>query len=72
MVMEERGLKINMKYCRRIFSTYLRTNGIEYELIDLLQGRIPKTVFARHYFRPDFEKDVERIRKKISQLSVSF
>jgi hypothetical protein len=21
----------------------------------LLQGRIPKSVFARHYFRPDFD-----------------
>ena len=55
------GLDMNMAYCRKIFSTYLRMNGIESELIDLLQGRIPKTVFARHYFRPDFDKDVQRV-----------
>jgi intergrase/recombinase len=48
--------------------TYLRMNGIESELIDLLQGRIPKTVFARHYFRPDFEKDTERIQKSLDGL----
>jgi intergrase/recombinase len=46
-------------------------NGVESELIDLLQGRIPKTVFARHYFRPDFDRDVERIRKMIGSLSAA-
>jgi intergrase/recombinase len=56
----------------RAFGFTQNMNGIESELIDLLQGRIPKTVFARHYFRPDFEKDMERIRKKIGQLSTIF
>ncbi|WP_337863821.1 integrase [Nitrososphaera sp.] len=69
MALEERGMTTQMKYCRKIFSTYLRMNGVESELIDLLQGRIPKTVFARHYFRPDFEKDVERIRKVLVSLA---
>ncbi|AIF84576.1 hypothetical protein NTE_02528 [Candidatus Nitrososphaera evergladensis SR1] len=68
MALEERGMATNMKYCRKIFSTYLRMNGIESELIDLLQGRIPKTVFARHYFRPDFEKDMVRIRNVLEKL----
>jgi intergrase/recombinase len=44
---------MNMAYCRKIFATYLRNQGIEPETIDLLQGRIPKSVFDRHYFRPD-------------------
>lgn len=47
-------LKMNMNYCRKIFATYLRNNGIEQEIIDLLQGRIPKSIFVRHYYRPDF------------------
>lgn len=69
--LERKQLSTNLKYCRKIFSTYLRMNGVESELIDLLQGRIPKTVFARHYFRPDFEKSVARIRKKIVKLGAS-
>lgn len=64
------GLEMHMKYCRTIFSTYLRMHGIESELIDLLQGRIPRTVFARHYFRPDFDKDMKRIRKQLDRLQV--
>ncbi len=71
LIVKRRSLDMNMAFCRKIFSTYLRMNGVESELIDLLQGRIPKAVFARHYFRPDFDKEVKRIRKVISKLSYS-
>lgn len=37
------------------FACYLVQSGIEYEIIDLLQGRVPKSVFARHYFNPSLE-----------------
>ena len=49
-------MKVHMNYCRKIFATYLGNNGIEQEIIDLLQGRIPKSVFAKHYYRPDLER----------------
>ena len=68
LVIKRRGLDMHMGYCLKIFSTHLRTKGIAPELIDLLQGRIPKVVFARHYFRPDFVKEVKRMRKMISSL----
>jgi intergrase/recombinase len=57
---------MNMAFCRKIFATHLRMNGIEQETIDLLQGRIPKSVFVRHYFRPDFNHD--RIKEAIYSL----
>jgi Archaeal phage integrase len=63
-----RKLGMNMSYCRKIFATYLRTKGVEQETIDLLQGRIPKSVFARHYFRPDFENVQNKIRKSLNIL----
>ena len=63
-----RKLGMNMSYCRKIFATYLRTKGVEQETIDLLQGRIPKSVFARHYFRPDFANIQNEIRKSLSIL----
>jgi len=50
---------MNMNYCRKIFATYLRNRGIESEIIDLLQGRIPQSVFLRHYYRPNI--NYERI-----------
>jgi Archaeal phage integrase len=63
-----RKLGMNMLYCRKVFATYLRTKGIEQETIDLLQGRIPKSVFARHYFRPDFGNIQKEIRKSLNTL----
>jgi intergrase/recombinase len=58
---------MHMNYCRKIFATFLRTRGIEQEVIDLLQGRIPKTIFVRHYYKPDYEI-FNRIREKLDEL----
>lgn len=58
---------IHTKYCRKIFATYLRNNGIEQEIIDLLQGRIPKSIFVRHYYRPDLVR-FEKIRELLDTL----
>jgi hypothetical protein len=38
-----------MAYCRKIYASWLRQSGIESEIVDLLQGSVTKTVFARHY-----------------------
>jgi hypothetical protein len=57
LAVKRKKLDMNMAYCRKIFATHLRTHGIEQEIIDLLQGRAPKSVFAKHYFRPNFNYD---------------
>jgi intergrase/recombinase len=59
-------LKMHMAYCRKVFATHLRINGISQEEIDVLQGRTPTSVFSRYYFRPDF--DNLRIRNVIENL----
>jgi intergrase/recombinase len=58
-----------MAYCRKIYASWLRQSGIESEIVDLLQGRIPKTVFARHYFTPsiDYRDRVIRALSKLRQ-----
>src|SRR5581483_1428597 len=66
--LKRRGLKMRMGHCRKIFATYVRMNGVEQEIVDLLQGRIPKSVFARHYFRPDFKDRNDKIRLLINSL----
>jgi intergrase/recombinase len=50
---KRRKIPFNLNYCRKIFATYLRMQGIEQEMIDLLQGRLPKSIFLRYYYRPD-------------------
>ena len=49
---------MRIKELRSYFATYLRQHGILAEYIDLLQGRIPKSVFARHYLKLDSIKDL--------------
>ena len=66
MAIRKSDLHMHMAYCRKIFATHLRNDGIEQEIIDLLQGRAPKSVFSRHYFRPDFNH--QRIRDSIESL----
>lgn len=56
-----------MSHCRKIFVTLLRNEGVESELIDLLQGRIPNSIFVRHYYRPDMSK-FDPIREKLVKL----
>ncbi len=63
---------MRMAYCRKIFGTWLRQNGVETEFVDLLQGCAPTTVFAYHYFRPDIAKEQERIREMIRKLHKKF
>jgi len=50
--------KVRIKELRSYFATYLRQNGILAEYIDLLQGRIPKSVFARHYLKIEDVKEL--------------
>ena len=72
MAGRHRNLSMQMKYCRKIYASYLRQAGIESEIVDLLQGAMPRAlVFARHYFRPNAEyKDrvlldaVNKLQKK--------
>ena len=61
------SVSMNMYYCRKVFATYLRNEGIEPEIIDLLQGRISTSIFVRHYYRPDSSK-FDEIRKMLTKL----
>jgi intergrase/recombinase len=59
---------MKMYFCRKVFATFLRNQGIEQEIIDLLQGRISNGVFVNHYYRPNINKI---ITDKISPVLVS-
>ncbi len=64
---------MNMYYCRKVFATYLRNNGIEPKIIDLLQGRISSFVFVNHYYRPDVSEIIaKRIRPVLDELTNIF
>ena len=47
-----RCLSMRVKYARKIYASFLRQQGIEPEIIDMLQGRTSKSIFIRHYMTP--------------------
>ena len=67
LTFERNNQKFYMSYCRKIFATFLRNESIEPEIIDLLQGKIPNSIFVRHYYRRDFSKFNE-VREKLAKL----
>jgi intergrase/recombinase len=54
------GLSMRLKYCRKIYASWLHKSGISESLIDMLQGRIGKNIFLRHYLTPssDYKQQV--------------
>jgi intergrase/recombinase len=48
-----RGIKCDMRFCRKIFASWLRKEGIQPEVVDMLQGRVSQSVLTRHYLTPD-------------------
>jgi hypothetical protein len=53
----------------KVFATFMRNKGIEPEIIDLLQGRISRSVFVNHYYRPDINEIItNRIRPVLDNL----
>jgi intergrase/recombinase len=67
LALSRKEIKMNVSICRKIFATFLRNERVEQEMIDLLQGRIPRSVFVRHYYGPDVSK-FDEIREKLDRL----
>ena len=53
---------------RKIWATYMRNHGLEPEIVDLLQGRTPKSIFLRHYYRPDMKPLIEKVRENLEEM----
>ncbi len=64
-------LSMRLKYCRKIFASFLHKQGISDSLVDMLQGRIGKNIFLKHYLTPSSDyKDrvLEAVHKLRDQL----
>ncbi len=70
LAIKRRDMSMNMNLCRSLFATHLRMEGITSEIIDILKGRISKSVFVRHYMRPDMRKELEKVSKTADLLAL--
>lgn len=66
---KHRKIDMDMRLCRKIFASHLRNSGIQPEVVDMLQGRVPPSVLTRHYLLPDqyFKEDVLKALKQLEQ-----
>jgi intergrase/recombinase len=66
---KHRKIDMEMRLCRKIFASHLRNSGIQPEVVDMLQGRVPPSVLTRHYLVPDrhFKEDVLKALKQLEQ-----
>jgi intergrase/recombinase len=51
--LDRAGLPMRVKRLRSYFATTMRENGLLSEQIDLVQGRVGKSIFLQHYFKQD-------------------
>jgi intergrase/recombinase len=60
-------LSMQVKYCRKIYASWLHKCGISDSLIDMLQGRIGKNIFLKHYLTP-YAAYKDRVLQALEQL----
>jgi intergrase/recombinase len=61
-------LNLRINELRDYFATFMVSHGLIKEEVDLLQGRIPPSIFIRHYWIPSFSELKERTLKAIELL----
>jgi len=54
----KKGYSIKVKELRKLYATTLRNNKIPTEVIDIIEGRVPQSIFLRFYYKP-FLKEIQ-------------
>jgi len=69
--LSKNGLKCRLNELRDYFGSYMVRHGLIREEVDLLQGRIPPSIFIRHYWSPSFKELRDRTLDALKQLEQS-
>jgi integrase len=66
---QRRHIKMDLHLCRKIFASWLRKEGVQPEIVDLLQGRVSQSILTRHYLAPssDYKQQVLNALEKLQQ-----
>jgi intergrase/recombinase len=71
--LERRKMRSRICELRDAYGTFMVRNGLIKEEVDLLQGRIPPSIFIRHYWSPSFKELRDRtlaVLEKMETLNV--
>jgi hypothetical protein len=61
-------LKLRINELRDFYGSFMVRHNLIKEEVDLLQGRIPPSIFLRHYWSPSFKELRDRTLKAITEL----
>jgi len=59
--LRRRGLRVRINELRDFYATFMVRHGLIKEEVDLLQGRITKSIFVRHYWSPAIKELRQRV-----------
>jgi len=66
--LERRNIPVRINELRDFFGTYLLQHGLLEAEVNLLQGRLPASVFIRHYWTPKLSELRDKVLKAIETL----
>ncbi len=66
--LQRNGLRIRLNNLRDYYATFMVRHGLIKEEVDLLQGRIGKSIFVRHYWSPAIKELKQRVIKALTEL----
>jgi intergrase/recombinase len=62
------SLKLRINELRDFYGSFMVRHNLIKEEVDLLQGRIPPSIFLRHYWSPSFRELRDRVMTALTQL----
>ena len=68
--LKKHGLDLRFDELRDYWATFLVHNGVIQQEVDLLQGRIGRSIFMRHYFSPSIKELRDRVLRAVASLGV--
>jgi len=70
--LKKHGLNIRINELRDNYATFMIHHGLIREEVDLLQGRVGRSIFMRHYFSPAINDLKDRVLRACSELEGEF
>jgi hypothetical protein len=67
--LKHHGIACNLDAGRKWFASVLLREGIGSEIVDLLSGRVGSSVLLRHYFAPNVDEEMAKVRKVLEKYS---
>jgi len=66
--LKKHGMKARLNELRDYYATFMVHHGLIKEEADLLQGRIGKSIFMRHYFSPAIKELRDRVLNAVNEM----